>query len=356
MNSLVYLLLVTFSFDFLTFTPPMVSEFQKSPYHAIAVPVVSAYDTGRIPSIEDLRAQITQFTTLTTKHIWPWIFLNRMVGTNLAEKNAHAQVPYFLGIKGADLDNSTGAQNDFFQVWRVGLQAAKALGSPGVVFDPEFYNDYAAYKIPELARQTGKTPDEVMQLLRGVGAHMADIAQEELPGAKILIFFTGLGRPGWYTEGPASYYLSSAYVAMGLLERIKQSGYRLTVISGGEVGLGYCHSSLEQMQMKIDNRFKASLPFLDDYAGILVLGGTTTLWLDEAHKTGYFTQGYCGKCPAHNVEELQPYLEKLFRNYGYAWIWASGGGGYLAFDPQVTPRFNTTLARALDATGRASKK
>lgn len=349
-------MLVSFSFTrFSEFTPAMIVEFDESPYAAVSVPVISPYETGKLPALEDLRPQIIQFRTLTAKHIWPWVSLNRMVGANAAEKNAHAQVPYFLRIRGADLDNSAGARDDFYQAWRVGLQAAKALGSPGVVFDPEFYNDYAAYKIPELARQTGKTPHEVTQLLRNLGADMADIANEELPGAKVWTLFTGLSKPGWYTEGATSYYLSPAYVVMGFLERIKRSGYRLTVISGGEISLGYCSRSLEQMHMKIDNRFRAALPFLDDYAGILVLGGTTTLWLDEAHKKGYFAQGDCGMCSARNVEDLQPYLETLFRNYAYAWIWASGGGGYHAFDPRVTPRFNAAITNARSAAGRASK-
>jgi hypothetical protein len=39
-------------------------------------------------------------------------------------------------------------------------------------------------------------------------------------------------------------------------------------------------------------------------------------------------------------------MEMLFRTYRYNWIYGSPNGGYLAFNPEVAPRFDTAIAKA----------
>jgi len=43
---------------------------------------------------------------------------------------------------------------------------------------------------------------------------------------------------------------------------------------------------------------------------------------------------------------LIPYMELLFRSYRYNWIYGSPNGGYLAFNPEVAPRFDAAIAKA----------
>jgi len=102
---------------------------------------------------------------------------------------------------------------------------------------------YKEYDPTELARELGKTPQEVVNLLQRLGARMADVAAVQYPDATIWLLFTGLAPPGYKTPDNQHYYLSPAYVAMGLLDEIQKRNFSLKVLSGGEVGLGYCHSS-----------------------------------------------------------------------------------------------------------------
>jgi hypothetical protein len=344
----VYLMLVTFLVpNFGAVTPEMVSEFDRSPYSALAVPVVDAYDTGAVPSLQTLQPELAEIKAHTSKHIWPWVFFNRMVGSDPNQKNPHAQTSYFQGINGFDLDDRIGAQSDFLRTWRVALEIAHEAHSPGVVCDLELYNNYAANDVTKLAAQTGKNPEEVIQLLEAVGVRMADIADEELPGGTVWFFFTGLSRPDFKMVNGKSYYRATSYVVLGMLQRIRQVGMKVAVISGGETSLQYCHPSLKQLQQDIQTRLKGFLPKLEVYAGILTLGGPITLWKDKSDKSAWLLEGNCGACPARNVEELEPYLRELLQTYNHVWVYAPAGpGGYNPFDTSVAPRFNKVLEQA----------
>jgi len=97
--------------------------------------------------------------------------------------------------------------------------------------------------------------------------------------------------------------------------------------------------------MKIKNRARVFAPHLRKYPGMLVLGGTITLWNEPAGKSGYVKEK-CVPSDASTVEGLQPYLELLFKTYRYNWIYAMGEGSYYAFNPQSTPRFDAVINRA----------
>ncbi|HLJ22670.1 MAG TPA: hypothetical protein VKT71_01100, partial [Candidatus Acidoferrales bacterium] len=123
---------------------------------------------------------------------------------------------------------------------------------------------------------------------------------------------------------------------------------RLRILSGGEVGLGYCHASVEDLRQSIEKRAAVFAPLLQKYIGILELAGTMTLWSDRAAKKNWVVQGACGSSSAADAEDLIPYMELLFRSYRYNWIYGSPNGGYLAFDPASAPRFDAAIARAKD--------
>jgi hypothetical protein len=344
-----YLMLVT-SVKADTLTADRIAQFDRSNYDGVAVAFLNAYDTSTIPSAGEMRTAIAAWKTISQKQFWPWVFFNRMVGPDPAGNNPHAQEPYFKRIKGVDLQNETGAMQDFVQYWRNALAAAKDSSSPGIVIDLEFYLDHSAYDPTVLARRMGKTPQETMALLRQLGARLADIAASEYPNATLWFLFTDLGGARFKVVDNQEYYPSPAYLVMGLLDRIKQDHLPLTVISGGEVGLGYCHTSLDQMQMKIRNRAAAFESDLQQYRGILQLGGTITLWNQPSGKSSWIAEGFCGRSPAATAEDLQPYLELLFHTYRYNWIYASGNGSYYAFSAESAPRFDRVISKAKQQT------
>ncbi len=325
---------------------PKLAQFDRSPYDGLAVSFAGAYDASPVLSLALMEARIASWKKSTAKDIWPWVSLNRMIGANEAEGNQLTKVPYFQRFQGLDLDGKAGAQNDFLEIWRNAFRLARETRVPGIVCDLEFYNNYKAYDVAELARMTSMPRADVVNVLRQVGARMADISAAEYPGASIWFLFTGYTRPEYRVIEGQPYYLAATYIADGLLDQIQRQHLPLRVLSGGEVGLGYCHNSVDDLRQAIEKRAADFAPLLRKYNGILELAGTMTLWSDRSAKKNWVAQGACGTSAAATVEDLVPYMELLFRSYRYNWLYGSPNGGYFAFQATSAPRFDAAIAKA----------
>jgi len=321
-------------------------QFDKSPYDGLAVAFLHAYDTSEAPSPATMVAQIKQWKEYTKKDIWPWVYVNRMIGYSPAENNSHADTSYFRKIEGADLGDKSGARSDFLAVWKNFLAAARDSRAPGIVCDLEFYNYYKQYDIGELARNTGKSPAETAGSLKALGAEMARAADDIYPGAVLWFLFTGFTHPGYKTYDGVPYYPSPTYIAMGLLDEIVQKRLRLRVFTGGEGSLAYCHENLPHLKAAILKRQEDLGQTLQRYRNVLEMSGTLTLWSDRSAARGWVNEGSCKDATAQSVEELEPYLELLLRSYRYNWIYGSPDGNYLAFSPQSAPRFDAVINKA----------
>jgi hypothetical protein len=335
---------------------PKLAQFDRSPYDGLAVSFVNAYDTSPVPSPARMEAQIASWQESATKQIWPWVYLNRMIGANNAEGNQLTKVPYFERFQGLDLDGKAGAQNNFLESWRNALRLAKETRVPGIVCDLEFYNNYQAYDVAELARMTSKPQPDVLNMLRLVGARMADVAAAEYPGATLWFLFTGFTRPEYRVIEGQPYYLAATYIAEGLLDQIQRHHLPLRILSGGEVGLGYCHNSVDDLRQAIEKRAADLAPLLQKYNGILEMAGTMTLWSDRSAKKNWVAQGACGTSSAATVEDLIPYMELLFRSYRYNWLYGSPNGGYFAFQSASALRFDAAIAKAKSRAYVAAKE
>jgi hypothetical protein len=325
---------------------PKLAQFDRSPYDGLAVSFAGAYDASPVLSLAPMQAQIASWKRSTTKDLWPWVYLNRMIGANDTEGNPLTQVPYFQRFQGLDLDGRAGAQNDFLENWRSALRIARETRVPGIVCDLEFYNNYKAYDLAELARMTSKSQEDMLTALRQLGARMADISAAEYPGASIWFLFTGFTRPEYRVIAGRPSYLAATYIVEGLLDQIQGQHLPLRVLSGGEVGLGYCHNSVDDFRKAIEKRAAVFAPILQKYNGILELAGTMTLWSDRSAKKNWVAQGACGASSAATIEELIPYMELLLRSYRYNWIYGSTNGGYFAFQSTTAPRFDAAIRQA----------
>ena len=323
-----------------------IAQFDRSPYDGLAVSFADAYDTSPVLSASLMQAQMAGWKKSTAKDIWPWVYLNRMVGANGAEGNPYSKVPYFQMFQGLDLDGKAGAQDDFLENWRNALRLARKNGAPGIVCDLEFYNNYKAYDVAELARMTSRPQRDVLTLLRQVGARMADISSAEYPGASIWFLFTGFTRLERSGIDGQPYGLAATYIVEGLLDQVQLHHLKLRVLSGGEVGLGYCHASVDDLRQAIEKRAAVFAPLLQKYNGTLELAGTMTLWSDRSAKKSWVANGACGTSSAATVEDLVPYMELLFRTYRFNWLYGSPNGGYLAFQSTSAPRFDAAIAQA----------
>lgn len=334
-------------------TPEKLRQFDKSPYDGLAVAFLHAYDTAPVPSVADMDAKIGIWRTYTTKTIWPWVYINRMLAIDPADNNPYSKDLYFRRFSGADLDGKGGAQDEFLANWSNALRSARDTHSPGIVCDLEFYNYQKAYEIPELAAHINQTPEATTDLLRKLGAKMADSAAAQYPDAVLWFLFTGLTHPDYKVAAQHSYYPAPSYIALGLLDEIRAKHLNMKVLTGGEGSLGYCHVSLDEFQGKIRERVDVYSPLLVKYSGVLELAGTLTLWSDASVKRNWVKEYPCGSSPAANVEQLQPYLELLLRSYRYNWIYGSGDGGYNAFAPESGPRFDAVIRKAIDGSRAA---
>jgi hypothetical protein len=332
-----------------------IAQFNKSPYDGLAVAFLHTYETSPVPSPEKMDEQIKEWKALTKKQIWPWVFINRLLGIDPANLHPYTSDAYFKQIHGMDFDGKTGARGDFLQNWQNALQAARETQAPGIVFDPEFYNYQKEYEIPEMAKAIGKSPQETIAILRGLGAQMADLGAAKYPGAVLWFLFTGMTHPDYKVEDGASYYPSPSYITMGLLDEIQRKHLDLQVLSGGEGSIGYCHDSVEQFRTAIRKRESDYSVLLTKYTKILELAGTMTVWSDRSAKKGWVKEGMCETSSANTVEDLEPYLELLLQSYRYNWIYGSVDGGYFAFEPSAA-RFDAMIekakARTIESTAR----
>jgi len=322
------------------------AEFEKSPYDGLAIAFHYNYDTAPVFSSSMMTMQLLEWKKLTKKDLWPWIYFNRMVGAGEAATNERTNVPYFHKIQGIDLEDKAGARSDFLQIMENALHTAKDTKAPGIVLDLEFYNYHKEYDPAEMAAQTGKSLPQVVELLKQLGARMADSAAQVYPEVVIWMPFTGFTHKDFKQIGNDSYYPTPVYISIGLLDQIKKRNYDLKVISGGEGSIGYCHADINEFQDSIRKRAAIFAPILQNYSGILELAGTMTVWNERAGKSGFIAESECAKASASTVEELQPYLELLLKTYRYNWIYGSSNGNYFAFDPRSAPRFNAVISSA----------
>ncbi len=344
--TLPYLLLVTFySGNLSNFSPEMLTAINGSPYKGVAVPLIGAYDTGKY-TMGDFTPSVKRLRAGDAKDVWPWVFFNRFIGHKKGSRSLSEKADniYFNSIDAIDIYNRAGALDDFYGIWKMSLEIAKQLDSPGIVVDSEAYNNYDIYEISYIAREVGKPEDEVKKRLLEIGKDLARVADETYPGATIWFLFTGLGSP-MRSLNPFSEkeYMSVTYIIKGMLEYAKESGSKLKFVSGGMLSLGYCYESLNGLENKIRSRNADFEDPLNMYPNLL-LGGSIALWADaKLKKEGYFTKGICGKSKLKDLRDFKPLIKYLFESYRYVWIYTDGTLGYNPYDPKSASDYNMTI-------------
>jgi hypothetical protein len=347
--SIGYLMLVSFALRISNIQGDQVEALKNSPYDGIAVIYVAAHGHAEL----DHGALIRQFQRVadqTGKPIWPWIFLNRIIGIPVAsgDSGEEKDKSYFARIKGWDLFGDQGELAAFLDIWRGSLRAARAAGAPGIVFDPELYNNRDTQKVSNLAEQMDKSEDEVKAGLQSLGAKLADITAQEYPDAVIMSLFSGLTRQPFDYAIHDFDYRSYTYLTIGFLDRCKQKGYKLTLVSGGEIEMGYCYSNLKGMKKQIASQNHKYQPFLDEYPNLRT-GAPLCPWADADKKTSWLlTNSACKNSQAAQAEDFLPYVQELLHAFPYVWIYGATASDYNpgATDADAWTRINNVLWKA----------
>lgn len=339
------LLLVSFSTPLLRdLSVREVDAINRSPYQGVAVELRGPADTSHRTEVQ-LDSAVARIKAHTTKQIWPWIFINRMIGTSRdgipPESPSMAQAG-FGHIQGLDLWNRAGALNDFYSEWSLALKTARALGSPGIIVDHEAYNNYRSYNVDYVARKSGRSPSEVITQLEAIGAHLADITNAEYPAAVIWFLSSGLvsaDQSGAYRQR------ASSYIVLGMLERAKQTRASWTLVAGGEGSLYYCFLSLTDLQAIIAQRARDFEPLLASYPQ-LALAGTIAPWALASERTDWLRQGRCGRSSLTTIDDFVPLFHELLTQYRYVWIYAAKVAPYEPYDSVNASPYNTALRAA----------
>src|SRR5262249_34277480 len=57
-----------------------ISAFDAAPYEGLAIAFHYNYDTAPVFSSESMSSQLGEWKKLTGKDLWPWVYINRMLG------------------------------------------------------------------------------------------------------------------------------------------------------------------------------------------------------------------------------------------------------------------------------------
>ncbi len=281
-----YLLLVSFGAQFATFDKSKIELINNSPYQGVAVPLIDDVDTDSY-SEKNFQNAVNLIKTNCKKHVWPWVAFNRFIGyKNEGTNNKRGDKEYFRKIKGMDLFNDAGALGDFLELWRLSLRIARELGSPGIMVDPECYNNYLNFEVDYLAKQLGLPVEVVKNRLNAIGAELMAIANAEYPQAVIWFTHTGIASRKTWVILAQNDLPTPAYLVLGMLDQAKKLGLEATIVDGADPG---------------------------------------------------------GKSQLKDLNDFKPLIQHLLGAYDYVWIYAGGDAGYDPYDATVSTLYNKAL-------------
>ncbi len=313
-----------------------VHQIEQTPFDGAASAIISAYSTEEIPEYSEYASTIDVIGQ-DNLDIWPWVFINRLVGGEKRGKGG----PFFSGIRGPDLDDQMGTRSDFLSTWRLALRLAREMGSPGIVADFEVYNNKDAYNPAWVAERRNEDLETVLASLRDLGREMAVITGEEYPAAKIWQLFFDPYREKYRTPEGKGLTRTVNYVNPGFLEKILEDDMDVVVIDGGETAIGYYFESIGELEDKIAKQETMARPLMDRFKGAFQLGGTVAPYRDCGELNGWM-RDYAGPDPPWRMaDDFVPIFERLFEAYRHVWIYAASSAKFDPFEiEKVAPIYN----------------
>lgn len=347
-----YLNLITF------YTPKLVEAepekmklLRDSAFDGVAMPVEGGYVSAAVPEYAPLLAKAQSAQSAAGKQVWPWIFLNRMIGSPedaQGHAGANAADPgYFQKIKILDLDNAAGARAQYLALFRLAVRLARELKSPGIVLDLEAYNNYPVYNVGYVAERRGETPQQVIAGCEKLGADMARVCAEEYPACVVWSLFSrletrqsvpGLDQPALTTVGCMS---------LGFLKYCLAQHLPTRYLCGGEDSVGYYSADLPALQRKITTRAAALSPYLEQFPANFELAGTISPYHDY-HVLTSWLQKVAGADPQlKTIADFQPFFRTLFEQYDWVWIYAASAGKANPYAPALSATYSAVYRAAM---------
>jgi len=320
---------------------------KQSPYHAIAVPYVNAYHSGEVDH-KKVNKSLQVISENTGKEVWPWIFLNNIVGYRELPKDNEKQrqkKQAFSRINGLAYKEKDADYVNFINVVGKAAEFAKK-NNTGIVLDIEPYNNRQLYLVSELAEELNLEDHQVKRVLKMLGRKFIRKVAQHDPKASIWLLFSSLNQKKFYPRKLGFYERSVSYIVKGMISEIEEKEHSIKLISGGEIGVGYCHRDLTHLEKKLNKR-KSNLK---DYTkkDAIQLAAPIAPWIQKSNTKGWFTKGNCGKSSLETYKHFEPILERLAREYDYIWVYSSGNSDYKPFsDKKSADKLNELLGNSL---------
>ena len=332
-----------YSFDNLM-SKEQIAVFNASALDGWGLKFTGAYTTAPVKSPAELADAIAFLNSDTHagKDIWPTLFITRILqpgGKGAMGQHPPEQRRALARIPGIDLENETGARAAFERDWRNALLVARALGSPGIMFDPEEYTNGDMHRMGRLAEIRGEEESVAAAKCEAFGARLADIVQEVHPDAVVIWFFTGLHEP-------EEEWSPVARICLGAVKRALSISSKQLHVDGGESGIGYLHRSVKALQTRIHNRWIETRELVPRYPNY-ELGGVLAPFVDVNTRVAWMTFNRIGD--EETAADFQPHFELLFRNYRYTWLYGTHSQGLTGFnpwEPQHSAAMSAPLRRA----------
>lgn len=317
----------------------IINTFKKSPYTGFNLAVMGANSTNEPLTYSDVSDQIKLLKdNLTSKHIWPMVFINRIVGSPKQDENGNypytgidgkTECPeYFDKINIMDIYNDAGALEDYYKIFKLALRIAKETGAPGVFMEPEAYNNYGAYHIKYLADQYKVDENEIINQLEKIGSDLADMVDEvyENEDKTVILWFY------FIANGRSRYHNSIGYIARGILKRAQEKSYRLKVIDGYTGS--YLYKSLEHAKYLFIKKYGWGAKLLDQFGDYFEMGSVICPFesIDKLVKTGknvWLYKFYGSKSKIKGINDFKPIFNFLFNTSNYVWIYGATSANYI---------------------------
>ena len=210
--------------------------------------LIYSWNYGSVPASTDALADEVAWLKQRLaqgKHIWPSVSLSRMIqpaGEYLPGQTVFHKIP------GIDLENEAGVRAMYETEWYNACVLARQLGSPGIMFDPEWYGNGKVRFPEELARMRDEDVATTLAKCRAFGVRLAEITASAYPGCHVFSLYTG------FYERP-EHWTTVAHIHLGFIAKAKASGFKTKIIDGGELGVGYLATSFAAYQDRIFNRW-----------------------------------------------------------------------------------------------------
>jgi hypothetical protein len=315
-----------------------IARINRTPYDGVAVFLDNHQALPRTIARSTLETTLSRVSRKSKKHIWPWIFFNRFVGGVPLETKVHRAlkptvIKHFERIPGLDLDDTFGTLTTFKRDLRLALRIARETSVPGIVIDPEAYNNNKTGRVSNLAKVMHRSEKDIILDLKRIGAELARIVDAEYPRA-VLWFLTGDPK------------LSTTYIIQGILDEASQRRFALTVVEGGEHTVGYVHQTVGSLSERISSQRATFSKWESMYRGSFALGGTISPTDDPNLRTGWIDRTY-DRSLVESIDDLEPMFRELFFTYDYVWIYAAIATKYNPFDQKLAEPYHRSLRSIL---------